>query len=46
MVDIDGRHLLRLGQGETDLDTTDSYSFAGREAYIQVYCFYGINNEN
>ncbi|KAL8371460.1 hypothetical protein RB595_001315 [Gaeumannomyces hyphopodioides] len=29
-LDIDGRHLLRLGHGEEDLDTTDNFSKAGR----------------
>lgn len=29
-LDIDGRHLLRLGQGEGDLDTAESFSKYGR----------------
>ena len=35
-LDIDGRHLLRLGQGEGDLETGESYSKHGRvESFLE-----------
>ncbi|KAL9104746.1 MAG: hypothetical protein Q9163_000358 [Psora crenata] len=38
---IDGRHLLRLGQGEGELETDESYSKSGRvESFLENRAFY------
>ena len=40
-LDIDGRHLLRLGQGEGELETEESYSKSGRvESFLENRAYY------
>ena len=40
-LNIDGRHLLRLGQGEGELETDESYSTSGRvESFLKNRAYY------